>query len=321
MRTSSPVPASNRRRRSREPPTRSPSPAIPPPSPFPFPYRQNPRNPQSQPSLWPIQPSGDPFRERQTGGPHEVRPMRPLRCARWFAMLAVLLPAGCFCAHKKADDSPIVPEVPINAAELYTLAFPDAIAVFFLDWPDVAATVRIGSDGCVGVGNVSRVRVEGLTVAEAARAIADRAEVSPHHVHVQVVEFNSRQVILYGQVNGEPRVIDYRGPGTVVALPARAGGLTADAAQDEVHVVRAHLGEGVPAEVLRVDLAAIRDKNDQRTNINVQPLDEVYVGEAARFRIGKALPDFLKPFYEGLVNLIPETTETPPRRPISARTP
>jgi len=47
----------------------------------------------------------------------------------------------------------------------------------------------------------------------------------------------------------------------------------------------------------------------------------VYVGEAARFRIGKALPDFLKPFYEGLVSLIPETTETPPQRTIFARSP
>src|SRR5262245_52004343 len=208
--------------------------------------------------------------------------MRPHRSARLVALLAVCLTAGCFSAHKKTDDLPVLPEVRINSDELYTLSFPDLIDVAFLDWPDVTAAVRIGTDGCVAVGNLSRVRVEGLTTAEATRAIADRAEVSPHRVRVRVVEYHSRQVLLFGPVKGEPRVIDYRGPETVVALLTRTGGLTPDAAPGEVHVVRAHLGEGVPAEVLRVDLAAIRDRNDQRTNIHIQPLDEVYVGEAAR---------------------------------------
>ena len=245
--------------------------------------------------------------------------MRPLRFARWVALLAVFLPAGCFLAHKKTDDLPIPPEVPINPAELYTLSSPDVIKVAFLNWPDATAVVKIGSDGCVKVGNLSMIRVEGLTAHDAARAVAERAEVSPQRVRVHVVEYNSRQVLLYGQVNGEPRVIDYRGPETVTDLLARAGGLSADAAPGEIHVVRAHLGDGVPAEVLRVDLAAIREKNDGRTNIHVQPLDEVYVGEAAQSRIGKAVPDFLKPFYEGMVSLIPERADTPEGRPRPAR--
>jgi protein involved in polysaccharide export with SLBB domain len=239
--------------------------------------------------------------------------MRPLRLARWVAFLALLLPAGCLTAHKRIDELPIPPETPINPADLYTLACPDVIEVIFLDWPDVTAKVKIGTDGCVRVGNLTPLRAEGLTAADAARAIAERTEIAPNRVRVNVSEYNSRQVLLYGQVNGEPRVIDYRGPETVIDLLARAGGLAADAAPNEVHVVRAHLGEGVPAEVLRVDLAAIRDRHDGRTNIHVQPLDEVYVGEATRSRIGKVVPDFLKPFYEGVVSFIPERTVAPPR--------
>src|SRR5262245_45024781 len=144
-------------------------------------------------------------------GPSRTGPMRPPRFVRSVALLAIVLSAGCCSVDKKTDDFTIPSEVAVNPAAIYTLAFPDAIEVAFLDWPDVTATVKIGSDGCVAVGNLSRIRVDGLTAAEASRAVAERAEVSPQRVRVRVVEYNSRQVLLYGQVYGEPRMIDYRG--------------------------------------------------------------------------------------------------------------
>src|SRR5438876_110594 len=83
-------------------------------------------------------------------------------------------------------------------------------------------------------------------------------------------------------------------PETVVDLLKRTGGLSPSAAPEEIYIVRAQLGEGIPAEVLTVDLDAIVRKNDQRTNVRVQPLDEIYVGEQPRSRIERAVPTFLK---------------------------
>jgi protein involved in polysaccharide export with SLBB domain len=107
-------------------------------------------------------------------------------------------------------------------------------------------------------------------------------------------------------VQGEPRVVDYRGPETVVELLRRIGGLSPDASPSEVHVVRAQVSDGIPAEVLHVDLVAILERKDERTNIRVQPLDEIYVGEMIRSRIGRAIPPLLKPLYTSITSLLPE---------------
>ncbi|MFL5341948.1 MAG: polysaccharide biosynthesis/export family protein [Gemmataceae bacterium] len=231
--------------------------------------------------------------------------MRIARLMCWSVVAAALLMAGCLSARKRPEPPPPPPDRPINAAEVYTLACPDLIEVIFLDWPELSRTTRIAADGMADLGNLGRVRVEGDTIAEAARRIADRAEVPPRRLRVQVVEYNSRQILVYGQVNGEPRVVDYRGPETVAELLRRVGGLTPDASPSEVHIVRAQLGEGIPAEVLQVDLVAILEKKDERTNIRVAPLDEIYIGEMARSRIGKLMPPILKPIYDSVVAFIP----------------
>jgi protein involved in polysaccharide export with SLBB domain len=237
--------------------------------------------------------------------------MRFLRFVRAIAFFATLAQAGCLSTSKKPPTLPLPPETPFSSADAYTLACPDVIEVIFRDRPEEAQSVKIVADGCITIGNLQNLRLEGLTEAETARAIAERSGVSPSRIRVQVVEYNSREILLYGEVKGEPRVIDYRGRETVVELLDRAGGLSADANSHEVHVVRAHVSEGIPAEVLRVDLDAIRKQNDMRTNIRVQPLDAIYAGEADRSRIRKSLPELLKPLYEGFLGLVSPLPESP----------
>jgi len=229
-------------------------------------------------------------------------PVCRLRAA---TLAATVLFAGCLSAHKKHDGPPTPPDKLIVPAEVYTLACPDVIEVVFTDRPDLGQIVRINPDGCVRLVHIGPIAVEGLTVADAAAHIAERVELPPHKVLVQVVDYGSRQVFLFGQVNGGTRIVDYCGPETVVDLLRRTGGLSPNAALEEIYIVRAQLGEGIPAEVLTVDLDAILRKNDQRTNVRVQPLDEIYVGEKPRSRIERALPTFLKPLYQSIVELIP----------------
>jgi protein involved in polysaccharide export with SLBB domain len=242
--------------------------------------------------------------------------VRRLRAA---VLAAAVLCSGCLSAHKKHDGPPAPPDKLIVPSEVYTLACPDVIEVIFTDRPDLGQIVRVNPDGCVRLVHVGPVPVEGLTVADAAAQIAERVELPPHKVLVQVVEYGSRQVFLFGQVHGGTRIVDYHGPETVVDLLRRTGGLSPDAAPEEIYVVRALLGEGIPAEVLTVDLDAILRKNDQRTNIRVQPLDEIYVGEKPRSRIERAVPTFLKPLYESVVELIPRRDRASAEEPKPAK--
>jgi hypothetical protein len=54
-----------------------------------------------------------------------------------------------------------------------------------------------------------------------------------------------------------------------------------------------------------VDLEAILLRGDPRTNVLIQPFDDIYVGERARSRIGRALPEWLRPLYRGFCGIVP----------------
>jgi protein involved in polysaccharide export with SLBB domain len=231
-----------------------------------------------------------------------------VRSMRWGVLAGAMLLSGCVSLHKHTEPPPAIAEPPLDPAEAYTLACPDVIWVGLAGYPGMAA--RVDVDGCIRLGWLEPIHVEGETSAEASAHIADAAGMPRQNVLVQVMQFNSRQIFLFGQVQGGPRVVAYRGPERVVDVLQRMGGLSAAAATNEIYVVRAQLGEGIPAEVLTVDLEAIRHR-DERSNIRVQPLDEIYVGEIARSRIGKAVPTFLKPFYESLVELVPRRDQRP----------
>jgi protein involved in polysaccharide export with SLBB domain len=224
---------------------------------------------------------------------------------RCMAMAMLLASSGCLFTCRKAQLPPPPADRPINPAEHYTLACPDVIEVKLAARPQLGYLVKVNPDGCIDLGRLGSCRIEGDTVDEAAARIAEHARIPPSQVLVQVVEYKSRQVFLIGPVNGEPRVVDYRGPETVVEILQRTGGLSQDAQPDEVYVVRAHLGEGIPAEVLTVDLDAIQQKEDQRTNVHILPLDSIYVGEKPRSRIARAVPAFFKPLYASVLELIP----------------
>lgn len=228
------------------------------------------------------------------------------RLPRWLALALILSAQGCLFAPKKTALPPPLPDRPVNPDEIYRLACPDVIEVIFADRPQLGPLATIQADGCIDLGKWGTVHVEGDTVEEAAARIAEQVRTMPDRVKVEVAEYNSRQIFLFGPVNGEPRVVDYRGPETVMELLERVGGLSSDALPDAVYVVRAQLGEGIPAERLTVDLDAIQRRGDNRTNIHVQPLDSIYVGEKPRSLIGRAIPAFFKPLYESVVDLIPQ---------------
>jgi protein involved in polysaccharide export with SLBB domain len=110
---------------------------------------------------------------------------------------------------------------------------------------------------------------------------------------MRVAEYRSRQVFLFGQVEGPERALAYQGSETVADLLRRAGGLPPGADFRTVSVVRPQVAAGRRPEVFTVDLAAVLLRGDSRSNVVLQPDDEVYIAETPRYSMLKALPAWM----------------------------
>src|SRR5262249_19596503 len=191
-------------------------------------------------------------------------------------------------------------------AKLYTLMCPDVVEVRLANWPaESIQTAAVNSESNIDLGRLGKMRVEGMTISDAQQAIAARAGVSSNYVDVRVAGYNSRNVLLFGEVIGGARTVSYQGPETVVDVLRRSEALTADAAWNEIHLLRSHLASGSPPEVLRIDLNAILKRGDESTNIRVQPLDEIYIGEKPSAYFRRSVPGFFRPMYDAVVDLLP----------------
>jgi len=220
--------------------------------------------------------------------------------------MAFLL-TGCLRSQRSAETvSSTPPPSPVNPSESYTLACPDVIEVLFDHYPGRHSSVPVNPDGTVDLGDLGSIRVDGRTPYEASQAIAERAHIPINRVQVLVAQHNSRKIFLFGQVTGEAHTVSYEGPETVVELLRRTEALTPDSAWNQVDLVRSHLADGAPAEVFHIDLQAILLHGDDRTNIRVQPLDEIYVGERTSSYFRRLVPTFLKPFYESFLSILPQ---------------
>jgi protein involved in polysaccharide export with SLBB domain len=182
--------------------------------------------------------------------------------------------------------------------------------------PELAGKQAVGPDGRVEMGPAGGVRIEGQPLTEVVRRMADQARVAPSSVHVQVAEFNSQKLYLFGEVNGLQRAIPYRGPETLLEMLQRVGGITAGAAPNDVYVVRTEVADGKQPEVFHIALKAIILEHDQRTNIHLQPFDQVYIGETRQSSVSKCVAPCLKPLLQTLCGL--HRKGTPPLPPDSA---
>jgi polysaccharide export outer membrane protein len=185
-----------------------------------------------------------------------------------------------------------------GVTENYRLECPDVLQITVAGRPELDAPRSIAPDGRIDLGPLGRVRVEGLPPPAAASQIAAEANLPPQAIQVRVVEYRSQKVYLFGEVTGLQRAVPYQGPETVLDLLQRTGGITAGAAPGEVHVVRSHVAEGRSPEVFQVDLKAAVMKHDERTNLRLQPFDQVYVGETLPSSWEKCVPPCFRPFYE-----------------------
>src|SRR5438552_3184507 len=130
-----------------------------------------------------------------------------------------------------------------------------------------------------------------------------RAGLSPEGVRVRLADFKSQQIYLFGPGAGVQRTVAYQGPETVLDLLQRTGGIAPGAAPGEVYVVRSHVADGKPPEVFHIQLQAIVRSQDERTNLRLQPFDQLHIGESRRSSLVKCFPRWLQPMYESMCGL------------------
>ena len=175
----------------------------------------------------------------------------------------------------------------------YCLHCPDVVEIALPGW---SGEQTIGPDGRVRPGGIA-VRVDGLTPADACRHIAAQFGVDASRVHIRITGFNSQQLYVHSDVADLQKAVPYRGPETVVDLLQRTGGIGKGAAPGDIQVVRARVADGHPPEVFHVDLEAIVVRGDQSSNLQLEPFDQIYVGQTRRHCVACCLPPWLRSLF------------------------
>lgn len=202
---------------------------------------------------------------------------------------------GCETLHR--------PEVSIKRR--YQLGCRDVVDVAV----DGRAPVRVAvqPDGTITLNPTETYLVEGQTASDVETAIARHRSCHPSEVHVRVIGFHSAQVYVFGLVKGRPRAVPYCGPERVTDLLQRLGGLDSGAAVNDVHLIRSQIANGSQLIVHHVDVRDIFLHNQQQTNIEVQPGDQIYIGETKRSAILRLYPEWIRPMLNSFWMLIPST--------------
>jgi protein involved in polysaccharide export with SLBB domain len=133
--------------------------------------------------------------------------------------------------------------------------------------------LAVQNDGRIELTPSVRLEVDGKTIPEIARAIADTFEVSTEAVELAVAEHKSQVVFLEGEVEGSARAVPYHGPESLVSFLKRTGGLTQAADAERVLLRRANAAEA----------------NEVRLN----PYDQVVVEPSRKSIVLECLPPWL----------------------------
>jgi protein involved in polysaccharide export with SLBB domain len=225
----------------------------------------------------------------------------------WGVCAALGLSAGCVADGPKLEQALLADRDPAahdaGSEARYIVHCPDELEVEAADRPDCQGVREIGPDGRIPMPEGRRLHVDGLTPAEIVPAAAEQLGLPSEQVQVRVVGYNSQQIYLFGEAAGGERSVPYQGPETVVDLLQRVGGVAPSAAVGNVQVVRSHVADGSSPELFHVDLEAILARHDQRSNVRLQPFDEVYVGELRRSSLKRCVPPWLRPAYERMCGL------------------
>lgn len=193
--------------------------------------------------------------------------------------LAVLLMAGCASEHLESGPPPTVNEFAMD--NNYRIGVGDELHVQVWRNEELSAKVPVRPDGKISSPLVGDIVAAGLTTQELAQAITAKLGSYVRNPEVTVIVTNPvsadylRRVRVTGSVR-TPVTVTFRQGMSVLDLVLQAGGLSEFAAPGRARLYRTVEGR---TKIYPVDLDAILQKGDLRTNYLLYPLDVVTVPE------------------------------------------
>jgi polysaccharide export outer membrane protein len=151
--------------------------------------------------------------------------------------------------------------------------------------PDLSTDARISAQGTIAMPLLGEIKLSGLTPGAAMTTIANKLRdgkfVLNPQVSVNVTQMRSRQVSVLGQVTRPGRYALDDTSSRLTDVLALAGGISPNG--DEVVTVM--LARDGKTEKMDVDVSRIYVTGDQKSNINVENGDTIFVQRAPVFYI------------------------------------
>lgn len=164
------------------------------------------------------------------------------------------------------------------APELYRIGPGDTVRITVYQSPDLSLETRVTETGVISYPLIGALRLGGLTVNDAEKALADALKkgdfIKNPQVSVMVTQVRANQVNVLGQVGKPGRVaLDVAGM-RLTDVIALAGGVAANAGSDTVVVTGARDGQPFRREI---DLPRVFSPSGRNDDIVIQPGDAIWV--------------------------------------------
>lgn len=210
-------------------------------------------------------------------------------------VLMLFIASGCHQTPIQKDPSlSRVPTTPLRELEGgYMVQSPDVLALKVAGHEELPTRLAVQTDGRIQLTSTIRLEVDGQTVPEIARRIADALDVGVETVELAVAEHKSQVVFLEGEVEGSARAVPYHGPETLTSFLKRTGGVTEGADPERVLLRRANAADGKAPETKEINLNRQIKNQSEANEIRLHPYDQVVVEPSRRSIIRECLPPWL----------------------------
>jgi protein involved in polysaccharide export with SLBB domain len=196
-------------------------------------------------------------------------------------IMVVLSLVVCVAAHQAAPPASSQEGLPNGVAGRvsgpeYRIQVGDRLEIKFFYSPELNEQVIVRPDGRISLQLIPDIVAADLTLAMLTKQLTElyAADLNQPQVTVIVREFGMQRVFVDGEV-GTPGMVPILGRMTALQAISQAGGMKDTARSSEVIVIRRGAGDAPVA--LRVDLKKARDGRDLAQDINLAPLDIIYV--------------------------------------------
>jgi polysaccharide export outer membrane protein len=200
---------------------------------------------------------------------------------RYAVVLLAFVMAGCASERLETTPPPAFNEFATDTN--YRIGVGDDLQVQVWRNPELSTTVPVRPDGKISSPLVGDITAAGLTTQELSKAITEKLTAFVRNPEVTVIVTNPasadflRRVRVTGAVRA-PSSITYRQGMTVLDIVLQAGGPTEFASIGNARLYRTDAATG-GTKIYPIDLGAILQKGDLRTNYTLYPADVVTVPE------------------------------------------